>query len=248
MDKIKKTQLFPTIRLGLIIPSSNTTVEPEVYRMLAGSPQITIHISRVRLVEVTTASLNQMETGIEQAASLLAEAAVEAICLACTSVSFREGKNQMIKLRNIIHQATNTLSLTTSECVLKALKTLKTRRLGLVTPYVDELNALEIKFLLEAYPEMEITGLKTFNLRHNLEIGRLNLTQIYDQARALVSESHPDTLFLSCTNMPSAGLLQSLEDELGISVFSSNSASLFGLLRVIDYPLKIKGFGKLLEI
>ena len=47
------------LRLGLIIPSSNTTAEKEFFQMTASFPWISIHTSRLGLVEVTTKFINQ---------------------------------------------------------------------------------------------------------------------------------------------------------------------------------------------
>ena len=62
--------------------------EKEFSQMTASLPWITVHASRVGLTEVTTKALDQMVKDIEKGASLLADASVDGICLACTSVSF----------------------------------------------------------------------------------------------------------------------------------------------------------------
>lgn len=237
-----------TLRIGLILPSSNTTVEPEFARMTSSLLWLSIHASRIDLVEVTPEALIRMVKGIEKAASLLAHASVDTICLACTSASFLEGKNRLLNLKQAMERTTGLPSLTTSESVVIALEALKARRIGLVTPYIPQLNALEIKFLQESIPKLEIVSMKSFHLQSNLEIGRLSPERIYHASCGLIKESHPDTLFLSCTNMPSIDLIQPLENEFGISVVTSNSASLFGLLCLLDQKIRIEGFGKLLGI
>ena len=235
------------IRFGIIIPSSNTTAEKEFSQMTASLPWITVHTSRVGLTEVTPKALDQMVKDIEKAASLLFDASVDGICLACTSASFIGGRDSIKTLKKKIEYATGIPSITTTESVVMALKVLGAKLLGLVTPYINELNSLEIQFLQEAVSGLDVVGTKTFNLKSNLDIGRLPSERILHASQALVENVRPDVLFLSCTNMPSIGLIQSLEDEFGISVFSSNSASLFGLLRLLNQPTKIEGFGKLLR-
>lgn len=236
------------IRIGLIIPSSNTTVEPEFARMSSSLPWLTVHTSRIDLVEVTPEALIQMVKGIERSASLLAHASVNAICLACTSASFLKGKDHLLSLKDAMERATGLPCITTSESVVIALEALEARRIGLVTPYIPQLNTLEIEFLQESIPKLEIVCVKSFHLQSNLEIGRLSLERIHYFSRDLIEEYHPDTLFLSCTNMPSIDLIQPLENESGISVITSNSASLFGLLWLLNQKIRIEGFGKLLGI
>ena len=233
------------LRLGLIIPSSNTTAEKEFFQMTAPFPWISIHTSRVGLVEVTTKSLNQMMENIIKAAALLADAAVDGICLACTSASFIGGIEKAASLSSRIEKATGIPSITTSESVIMACEAVGARRLALVTPYVEKLNRLEIEFLKSALPGLEIVGIKSFHLKSNLRIGRLSSGRIFQASKTLVEELHPDTLFLSCTNMPTIDIIQPLEDEFSISVISSNSASLFGLLKLLNQALRIEGLGKL---
>jgi len=77
-------------RLGLIIPSSNTTMEREFYNLLYSS-NFSIHISRVRLKEVTIEGLSKMEEEVEEESIKLADAGVDIIGYGCTSGSLLRG-------------------------------------------------------------------------------------------------------------------------------------------------------------
>ena len=248
MGKLKRKMKRETLRIGLIVPSSNTTAEPEFARMTSSLPWLSIHAARIDLAEVTPEALIQMVKGIEKAASLLTYASVDAICLACTSASFLKGKDHLLNLKKVMERTTGLPCITTSESVVIALEALETRRIGLVTPYIPQLNSLEIEFLEKSLSGLKIVGVRSFHLQSNLEIGRLSPERIYHLSRDLIEEYHPDTLFLSCTNMPSIDLIQPFENEFAISVITSNSASLFGLLWLLDQKIRIEGFGKLLGI
>src|SRR3989304_6720760 len=77
-------------RLGVILPSSNTTVESEFAQVLYGSG-ISLHVSRIPLAEVTVKALAAMEKETQAAARLLKDADVDAVAFACTSGSFIKG-------------------------------------------------------------------------------------------------------------------------------------------------------------
>jgi maleate isomerase len=62
-------------RLGLIIPSSNTTMEREFCEMLPSG--FSLHAARVRLNDVTRRGLVQMEKRTEEEARKLGDAQVE---------------------------------------------------------------------------------------------------------------------------------------------------------------------------
>ena len=51
------------IRLGMLTPSSNTTLEPVTTAMLAGLPSVSLHFSRFRVTEiaVTPGALAQFD-------------------------------------------------------------------------------------------------------------------------------------------------------------------------------------------
>src|SRR5271170_581211 len=70
------------IRLGMLTPSSNTTLEPVTAAMLRGLPGVTAHFGRFRVTEIALAqaALKQFDDSeILRAAELLAHAKVDVI-------------------------------------------------------------------------------------------------------------------------------------------------------------------------
>ena len=53
------------LRLGLLLPSSNTAMEEELAQMIPGN-DVTVHASRVRLSDVTPEALVEMENNSEE--------------------------------------------------------------------------------------------------------------------------------------------------------------------------------------
>src|ERR1700710_1507376 len=80
--------MSPTTRLGMLTPSSNTTLEPLTGGMLAGLPWVSAHFSRFRVTEIalTGDALAQFDDRpILAAAELLAHAKVDVIAWNGTS-------------------------------------------------------------------------------------------------------------------------------------------------------------------
>ena len=78
-------------RLGMITPSSNSVLEPVTAAMLAASPDVTAHFSRLRVTEIAldAPALGQFDPGhMLAAAELLADAKVDAIAWNGTSASW----------------------------------------------------------------------------------------------------------------------------------------------------------------
>jgi maleate isomerase len=53
-------------------------------------------------------------------------------------------------------------------------------------------------------------------------------------------------MLLSCTNLRTIEIIETLEGDFGIPVVSNNQASLWAALRGTDYKKAIKGFDQLL--
>ncbi len=215
-------------RLGLILPSSNTTAEIEFSRHLPGN--VSLHSSRIRLIDTTAEELARMSEEVEASAALLATAAVDVICYACTTGSLLKGRDFERDLESRIGTISGVATVTTAAAVVEALRTMRILRLAVATPYIDELNRKEGDYLKAAgFDVLRIVGL---GIRSNLEIGRCSPSRVYELGRE-VSEAEPgaDGLFLSCTNLPTFEILEKLSTDIGKPVISSNQASLWMSLR-----------------
>ncbi|HSV49166.1 MAG TPA: hypothetical protein VLH35_02535 [Candidatus Acidoferrales bacterium] len=216
-------------RLGIILPSSNTTVEYEFSKALADT-DVSVHFARVPLKDVTVQNLEGMECALEGAAHLLADASVDVVAFACTSGSLVKGIGYDAQLARRISKAAGCSALTTSGAVIDALKTLGANRICLGTPYLDEVASREVSFLEDN--GFEVIREKSLSLKNNLKIGRLTPSN----AEVLAKEAFTgkaDTVFISCTNFRTFEALSTLELELGVAVISSNSATLWAALKML---------------
>jgi len=224
-------------RVGLIVPSSNTTMEPEFWRM---APEgVSIHTTRLKLVEVTPEALKQMAFEAIRAAEELATAEVNVIVYGCTTGSLLEGIEWEEKIRREIEKKVNVKTITTAQAVIEALHTLGVKKVAVVTPYIEELNAREKKFLEDnGFAVIRIKGL---GIVKNTDIGRLPPWVAYRLAKEVAKEasSSIDSIFISCTNFRTIEVIEVLETELQLPVISSNTASMWLALRTIGIRDKL---------
>jgi maleate isomerase len=230
-------------RIGLIIPSSNTTMEPELYRI--APPGVSIHISRIPLKDVTRDSLLEMERHTLRAAMELLDANVDLVLYGCTSGSLIGGPGFDRMISSKISETIKRPAVTTATAVIEALETIGARRIVVATPYIDEVNDEERRFLeSHGIRVMRIMGL---GIKNNLDIGRITPEEVYRFARSLYSEG-ADALFISCTNLRTIEIIEPLERDLGIPVVTSNQASLWSALRRLGVRDRIQGYGRPLAI
>ena len=230
-----------TLRLGLLIPSSNTTIEYEFNIMRPR--EATVHVARMLLKEVTLFKLKDMEKEIEAAALRLADAKVNVIGFGCTSGSLFRGLGHDQEIVTRIEKTTDTPAIATAGAVINALKALKLSRISVATPYTEEINSLEKRFLEKnGFAIQKIKGLR---IKDNLKIGEQNPRTVYNLVKE-VDTAWNDGIFVSCTNLKTIEVISRLEEEIKKPVISSNTATLWAMLRKIKYVKQLTGWGRLL--
>jgi len=230
-----------TIRLGLLVPSSNTTMEPEFYAMKPAS--VTVHAARMRIKRVTLEGLTEMERGVEEAAQSLADAKVDVIGYGCTSGSLIRGLGHDREIVSKIERGTGTPAIATSGAVVDALRALHLEKISVATPYIDSINSLEKRFLEDS--RFRVLELKGLGIEDNPTIGAQKPGTILRLART-VNRPEAQGVFISCTNLPTIGVVQKLEKDLKKPVVSSNTATLWAMLRKVGFKGPIEGYGRIL--
>jgi maleate isomerase len=228
-------------RIGILLPSSNMTLEPEFYKMIPSG--ITVHTTRLLLKEVKYEAWMVMNQEIEKASEYLATAEVDVILFACTGASFaKPGYDQEIIER--IKRATGIQGTTTSTSLLEALHCLKIKRISLATPYPVEVNQIAKRFFVNH--GIEVVAEKGLGIAGSAEIGRLPPSVSY-QIGLEVDRPEAEGVLLSCTNLRTMEILEGLETKVGKPVLSSNQASLWNALRLMGFKDPLPGYGMLLE-
>ena len=143
----------------------------------------------------------------------------------CTSASFVGGLAGEARLREAMEHGGARHGLTTSGAMLEALEAIGARRVAVATPYDAALTDRLVAFLAEA--GVETTGVGYLGMGQ--DIWRVEASSVCELARA-VPRDGADALFLSCTNLPSYGVIPALEEELGLPVLSANLVTIWAAL------------------
>jgi len=229
-------------RLGLMIPSSNTTMEPEFCRILPKS--FTVHSCRLRLREVTLKDLMKMEETIGEEAPKLADACVNVIGYGCTSGSLFRGLGHDKQIEASIQKVTGIPTVSTSGAVVNAFKVMGIKNLAVATPYIEKINRLEKEFLTAN--GFRVVDLKGLGIKDNLKIGELTSQNAYELVKKLKCDK-ADGIFVSCTNYATIDSIEKMEKATQKIVVSSNLATLWAMLKKCGAHIEIKGYGRLLE-
>ncbi|WP_283402347.1 aspartate/glutamate racemase family protein [Halorubrum sp. DM2] len=221
-------------RIGVVLPSSNTTVEPEFRSILPDN--CTIHAARVPLEDVTADELDVMADHAERAASLLSHASVDGVAYACTTGSLIHGSGFDTRLESRLSDVIDAPAIATARSVVRGLNALDADKVAVATPYAAELDRLERDYLTEN--DIEVVSIDGRGLVENTTIGKLDAVDAEEQAKSVLSTTpEADALFISCTNYRSIPALMSLETEFDIPVVSSNAATVWDLCNQVGIQL-----------
>lgn len=228
-------------RIGLLVPSVNTVVEPEFNSALPDG--YSVHAARMRNSEANVEDARAMLAHAERAADELGSAHVKVIAFACTASSFVDGPDGEIELRRLIEGASGAIAITTSAAVRDALQYVGARQISMVTPYLAELNDLELRFLRAA--GITVLSEAGMGVEEAFAIAAVAPEQTVQVALKTL-DPRAEALFLSCTNLRTFEIIEDLERRAGIPVISSNTATLWASLRAAGHGGAIAGLGQLL--
>ena len=235
-------------RIGVLVPPGNPTVEPELYRMAPSG--VSVHFAR--LDSSSSASAPGAHGGMEDrtqayvdslpaVAPVLGAVNPAIVALAFTAASYSNGFAREAALADRIASLTGSPALTAAQAILAALEHLGVKRLALGTPYPESISAMG-----RAY--WEAAGLTVVGYAR-----LIGVTNIYDEseerAYRLARQAdvpNADAVLLSGTGLPTIGVLELLERDLGKPVVSSNQALLWRALRMAGVREPVPGFGRLL--
>lgn len=226
-------------RLGLIVPSLNTTAEPEFAAPLPTG--VSVHAARLRLDAGTSEELRDMTDELDPCLDRLATVDPDAVALGCTTSSILNGPED---LETRMRDRLGVPSVTTAASLGRALDALGATRIAVATPYVDDLNEIEREYLADR--GFEITAFDGLGIETGQRIGERFVEQAYRQARALDTDD-AEALVISCANYRTREIVPRLEADVGVPVVTSNAATLWDALRHVDVDIRAIDGGALFD-
>lgn len=239
-------------RVGLIVPSSNVTVETEIPELLSrsASSAFSFHASRMRMHTVSAKELAAMNSQRERCVMEVADASPDVILYACLVALMVGGPGEHQRVESAVAEQLgeggSPASIRSSAgALIEALNALGARRIALVTPYMRPL-ATQVVHYIEA-EGFEVSDWRAMEVASNREVGRIPGDRVMETARSLDLDGVDALVISACVQMPSLDLVDAAEREFGLPVLSAATAGAFSLLRSLDLPVSIPGAGSLLR-
>lgn len=211
------------VRVGLMIPSSNTMMEVDFTRGLPDTA--TLHTARMYMEDTTAeGEYRMLDEFALPAARDLATAHPDIVVFGCTSAGALRGNDYDDELCERISEVTGVPTVSTIRSVRSAIETSGASRIGIVTPYVDELNR-KIAASIEA-DGVEVVRITGLGITENFQIALVPKDEIVEFAVASLSGLDIQLAFASCTNFGAVEAIPEMAKRLGSPVISSNQAVL----------------------
>jgi maleate isomerase len=175
------------------------------------------------------------------AAGALAEVRPGVIVIAHTAVSYLTGFDREPALLERLGGLSPARPLSAARAIVEALRHLGVRRLALATPYPEAVAAAGRRY-------WEAAGLQIVSHQ-----GLPGITNIYEETEARAydlgrSADTPDAdaVLISGTGLPTAGIVEPLEQAVRKPVVTSQTATLWHSLNLLGLATPVPGFGVLL--
>jgi maleate isomerase len=246
----------PSYRVGLIVPSSNVTMETELPTLLraceaAGGPSFTFHGARMRMKQVTAESLLAMDREGATCAAYLADAQCDVQAYACLVAVMVQGARAHEAVAERLRGATVEAGapapvVTSAGALVDEIRAAGYRRVSLVAPYLPELTKVVVRYVEES-AGVEVVDAISLGVADNCAVGRLPQPELVEIAATRLGVRGADAVIASsCVQMPSLHALAAIEARVGLPCLSAAAATARSVLRALGRDPAIPGFGSFL--
>jgi maleate isomerase len=221
------------IRLGILTPSSNTALEPMTAAMLSELPHVSAHFARFTVTEIALSeqALGQFDASrILAAANHLADARVDVIGWSGTSACWLGFERDQALCRHIT-EVTGIPATTSVLALNEILVKTGVRRLGLVSPYIEEVQQRIVR-------NYETFGIECVSERHLGLQDNFSFAEVPDAQLAIMMReaafARPDAVTTFCTNLHAAHLVRAFEMATDIPAYDTVATVVWKALRMLE--------------
>jgi maleate isomerase len=242
------------IRIGLVVPSSNTTMETEVPELLrrretVAPERFTTHSSRVTMRKVTPEELAAMNAASDRCATELADARCDVLAYACLVAVMADGPGAHVAAEQRLETAAAAAGhdmpvVTSAGALVHGLATLRAHRVALIAPYLPPLTAKVVDYL--GGHGVDVVDAISLGVEDNVAVGRLDPDQLPALAAGLDIRDVDAVILSACVQMPSLSAIPDAEAALGRPVLTAATATVHQVLTRLGLPTQVPDAGALL--
>lgn len=237
------------LKLGIVIPSTNSIVQPETDAMRP--PGVTNHIGRIHIGDLPLTNDTEFASMVEAIAPDLYGAVDRVmtcrpahLIMAMSIPTFWGGVAGAEQLRARMEaRAGVAVSLGSLACAEALRKFADVRRIGILTPYQPIGDAHVARFFEQG--GWRVGAVHSLKRPSEVQIGHATEKDMRDGLKALAAQG-VDAVVQAGTDLAMADLAGEAERWLGLPVIAINVATYWSALRRNGIADKVRGFGTLL--
>ncbi|MCY4207637.1 MAG: hypothetical protein OXD29_06760 [Roseovarius sp.] len=234
------------VKAGLVSLANDPSAEIDLHAFYAPFEGIRLSTNRVYSPQYSNMeSLRAVGRDIAAAAAaLMPDDELDVLAFGCTSAAMALGTD---RVASDIHKHKPGVIVTDPiSSILAGLKALQATRIAVITPYIGEVN-VGIAELLEACG-LTLTSKGFFRIFDDNQRNRVSLDSYLAAAKTVTRDAPCDAIFISCTAMATAPVIQAIEDATGIPVVTSNQALAWNVMRLGGHAGTTDRFGRLFTV
>lgn len=245
---------FNNRRVGLIVPSSNVTMETEIPALLRNREAIlpdrfTFHSSRMRMKSVVKEELERMDDESVRCAIELSDAAVEVQAYACLVAIMSRGHGYHKISEKRLFEATKengipTPSVNSAGALVDAMHLLGMKKVSIICPYMKPLTKLVVDYIENQ--GIEVQDFLALEIPDNLEVAARDPNAPADLWKKLDTKGIDGIIASACVQMPSLPAVEKIEKMSGLPTLSAAVATTWSILDALKLDTKAPGGGTLL--
>lgn len=231
--------------IGLVVLATDNTIEYE-WRQMLGLDGVAFYETRIpNSPDINAETLAAMEGDLKSAAAIIRPGEhLDVVAFGCTSGAMVIGPDVVAQR---FQEARPGVKVTTPvTAALAGLEALGAKRIALLTPYIDSINQMMRRWFMERGVAVPVMG--SFNQGDDHVVAKITPAALEAAAVELGQSPHVDAVFVSCTSLRVAEIVERVEAKIGKPVSGSNHAMAWHALRLAGYTDAVPGFGRLLRV
>ena len=238
-------------RIGLIVPSSNITMETEIPTLLKAREAIlperfTFHSSRMRMKSVVKEELKVMDADSLRCATELSDAAVDVQAYACLVAIMSMGLSYHRISEDKLYKSTvengcPTPVLNSAGALIDGLNQKGIKKVSIICPYMRPLTQMVVNYIENE--GIEVQDFLALEIPDNLQVAAQDPEAPADLWRKLDLRGVDAIVASACVQMPSLASIELIEKASGLPTLSAAVATTRQILRNLNLAEVAPGGG-----
>jgi maleate isomerase len=232
-------------RIGYTSPPMLTEVFPIEWYAMAPKG-MSLVVTSLAILSVTTEAVDESYQMSLRIAKEMGRSNVDLVVLGGLPINASQGADKVDDLIKTVADSSGVPVTTSLTAQVNALRAVGASKIAQAHPMSEDLDDAAAGPLREH--GFNVIGSIGADVNTAYEWGRMSIETALELARQ-VKKDYPeaDTIWFPCPHWPTAEMLETVEQELGVNAISASQAIVWEAMRKVGIEDKIEGYGRLMR-